>query len=167
MFRIQFSHSVMSDSLRPQHTRTAACQASLSIINSRSSLKFMSTELVMLSNCFVLCHPLLLLLSVFPKSWSFPMNWFFALSGQSIGAPDLSSVPPMIIQDWFPLGLTEIFSFQSKGLSRVFSNYTVRKHQFFGAQPSLWSNSTSIHDYWKNHRFDKMDFCLQRDVSAF
>ena len=141
MFRIQFSHSVVSDSLQPQHTRTAACQASLSIINSQSALKFMSTELVMLSNCFILCHPLLLLPSIFPKSWSFPMNWFFTLSGQSIGGPDSASVSPMIIQDWFPLGLTEIISFQSKGLSRVFSNYTVRKHQFFGAQPSLWSNS--------------------------
>ena len=58
-------------------------------------------------------------------------------------------------------------SLQSKGLSRVFSNTTVQKHQFFGAQASLWSNSHIVHDYWKNHNFDYMDFCLQSDVLLF
>ena len=106
-------------------------------------------------------------LKSFPASGSFSMSEFFTSNGQSIGASASPSVLPVKIQGWFPLGLTVLISLLPKGLSRVFSNTTVRKHQFFGAQPSLWSNSTSIHDYWKNHRFDKMDFCLQRDVSAF
>ena len=69
----------------------------------------------------------------------FPMNQLFIPGGQSIGAS--ASVLRMNIQDWFPLGLTGLISLQSKGLSRVFSSTTVRKHQFFGAQPSLWSDS--------------------------
>ena len=76
----------------------------------------------------------------FPASGSFPMNWLFASGGQSIGVSASASVLPMNIQEWFPLGLTSLISLQSKGLSRVFSNTTVQKHQFFGAQPSLWSN---------------------------
>ena len=75
----------------------------------------------------------------FPISGSFPMSQFFASGGQSIGAS--ASVLPMSVQDWSPLGLTGWISLQSKGLSRVFSNNTVQKHQFFGVQPSLWSNS--------------------------
>ena len=66
----------------------------------------------------------------FPASGSFPMNWLFASSGQSIGAS--ASVLPMNIQGWFSLGLTNLMCFQSKELSRVFSNITVQKHQFFG-----------------------------------
>ena len=69
------------------------------------------------------------------------MSWFFPSGGQSIGASASSSVLPMNIQDWFPLGWTGLISFQSKGLSRIFTNMTVQKHQFFGAQPSPWSNS--------------------------
>ena len=78
-------------------------------------------------------------LQSFPASGSFQMSQFFASGGQSIGAS--ASVLPMNIQDWFPLGWTGWISLQSKGLARVFSNTTVQKHQFFGAQPSLWSNS--------------------------
>ena len=92
----------------------------------------------------------------FPTSGSFPMSQFFASGGQSIGASVSVSVLPMNIREWFPLGLTGLI-FQSKGLSRVFSNTTVQKHQFFGTQLSFWSNShihDSIHDYWKNHSFD-------------
>ena len=73
-----------------------------------------------------------------PASESFPMSQLFASGSQSIGAS--SSVLPMNIQDWFPLGLPGWISLQSKGLSRVFSNTTVQKHQFFSTQPSLWSN---------------------------
>ena len=76
------------------------------------------------------------------------MVWLFTLGGQSIGASALASVPPMDIQDWYPLGLTGLISLQSKRLSRVFSNTTVQKHQFFGTQPSLLSNS-HIHTWWK------------------
>ena len=75
-----------------------------------------------------------------PASVYFPMSQLFESGGQSIGASVLLSVLPMNIQDWFPLGLTGLIFLQSKGLSRVFSNTTVQKHQFFGAQLSLWSN---------------------------
>ena len=71
----------------------------------------------------------------------FPVSQFFAWGGQNFGTLASASVPPMNIQDWFPLGLTGSISLHSKGLSTVFSNITVQKHQFFGVQPSLWSNS--------------------------
>ena len=77
----------------------------------------------------------------FPASGSFKMSQFFASDGQSIGVSASASVLPINIQGWFPLGLTGWISLLSKGLSRVFSNTTVWKHQFFGAQPSLRSNS--------------------------
>ena len=80
-------------------------------------------------------------LQSFPASGSFPVSQFFASGSQSIGVSATASVLPMNIQDWFPLGLTGLISLQSKGFSRVFSNTTVQKQQFFGIQPSLWSNS--------------------------
>ena len=119
---------------------TAACQASLSITNSRSLLKLKSIESVMLSNYLILCHPLLPP-SIFPASGPSLTSCLFTSGGQSTGASASASVLPMNIQNWFPLGLTGWISLQSKGLSRVFSNTTVQKHQFFSAQPSLWSNS--------------------------
>ena len=76
-------------------------------------------------------------LQSFPASGSFPMNQFFASGGHSIGASASASVLPMNIQDWFPLGWTGWISLQSKGLSRVFSNTTVQKHQCFCTQLSL------------------------------
>ena len=85
------------------------------------------------SNHLILCHPLLLLPQSFPASRSFPMSQFFASGGQSTGASALASVLPMNIWGWFPLGWTGWVSLQSKGLSRVFSNTTVQKHQFFSA----------------------------------
>ena len=83
----------------------------------------------------------LLLPSILAASGSFPMSQFFASGGQSIGVPASASVLPMNTQDWSPLGCTSWISLQSKGLSRVFSNTIVQKHQFFSAQLSLWSNS--------------------------
>ena len=80
-------------------------------------------------------------LQSFPPSRSFPMSWLFASCGQSIGPSASASVLPMNIQGWFPLGLTGLISLQCKGVSRVFSGTTVQKHQVFGGQPSLWSNS--------------------------
>ena len=77
----------------------------------------------------------------FPESGSFPMSRLFASGGSSIGASASASVLPMNIQDQFPLRLTDLISLLSNEHSRVFSNTTVQKHQFFGAQPSLWSNS--------------------------
>ena len=92
-------------------------------------------------------------LQAFPASGSFPKTWLFTSGGRRIGA--LASVLPGNIQGWFPLGLSlGLISLQSKGLSRVFSNTTVQKHQFFCAQPSLWSNSHIHTYYWKNHSFD-------------
>ena len=80
-------------------------------------------------------------LQSFPASGSFPMTRPFTPGGQSIGASALAPVLPINIQGWFPLGLTGLISLQSKGLSRVFPSTKVRKHQFFGAQPCLWSDS--------------------------
>ena len=120
---------------------TAACQASLSKTNSQSLLKLMFIESVMPSNHLILCHPLLLLTSIFPSIRVFsnesvlcirrPKYWSFSFSISS------SNEHPGLISfrmDW-------LISLQSKGLSRVFSNTTVEKNQFFSAQPSLWSNS--------------------------
>ena len=117
---------------------TAAHQASLSFTISQSLLKLMSIELVMLSNHLILCHPLLLLPSIFPNIPTFLMSQLFPSGGQSFG--DSASVLPMNIQGWFSLGLTGLISLQSRGLSRVFSSTTVWKHHFFGAEPSLWLN---------------------------
>ena len=80
-------------------------------------------------------------LQSFPASGSSLMSWLFTSGGWSIGVSASASVLPMNIQGWFPLGLTGLISLQSKGLSRVFSTTTVWKHQFFGTQPSLWTNS--------------------------
>ena len=89
-----------------------------------------------------------------PASESFPQSQFFASGGQSIGVSALASVLLMNIQDWFPLGWTGWISLQCKGLSRVFSNNTVQKHQFFSTQLPLYTTLIYVHDYWKNHGFD-------------
>ena len=122
---------------------TAACQASLSFTISQNLLKLMSIELVM-----AWCHPAISssvlpfsCFKSFPASGSFPMSQLFTSGGQSIEASPSASVLPVNIQGWFPLWLTGLICLQSKGLSRVFSNMTVQKHQFFSTQPSLWSNS--------------------------
>ena len=92
-----------------------------------------------------------------PASGSFPTSQLFEIGGQSIGASASASILPMNIQGWFPLELTGLISFQSKELSRVFSSTTVQKHQFFGGQPSLWSN---FHTHrWLLHSFDYMHLC--------
>ena len=128
---VQFSRSVVSNSLQ-----THGLQHAMSITNSSSLLKLMSIVSVMPSNHLILCCPLLLLPSIFP-SRSFQMSHFFASGGQSIGVSASASVLPMNTQDQSHLGWTGWISFQSKGLSRVFSNTTVQKHKFFGAQFSL------------------------------
>ena len=116
---------------------TVAHQASLSITKSWSLLKLMSIESVMPSNHLILCRPLLLLPSIFLTSGSFQMSQLFTSDGQRIGVSASTSILSMNTQDWSPLGWTGWISLQSKGLSRVFFNTTVRKHQFFGAQLSL------------------------------
>ena len=100
-----------------------------------------SIKSVMPSSRLILCHPLLLLPPVPPRSGSFPMSQFFPSGGQSTGVSASASVLPMNTQDWSPLGWSGWISLQSKGLSRVFSNTTVQKHQFFDAQLSSQSNS--------------------------
>ena len=115
----------------------AARQASLTITNSRSLLRLMSIESVIASSHLILCHPLLLLTSNRPPppaSGSFPMSQLFTRGGQSTGVSALASVLPKNTQDWSLLEWTGWISLQSKGFSRVFSNTTVQKHQFFGPQ---------------------------------
>ena len=116
---------------------TAACQASLSITNSRSLPKLMSTESVMPSNHLNLCHPILLLPSIFPLIRVFSNESALHIRWPKYCSFSFTSVLPMNTQDWSPLGWTGWISLQSKGLSRLFSNTTVQKHQFFGTQLSL------------------------------
>ena len=134
-FSVQFSHSVVSDSLRPPWTE--AHQASLYITNLQSPPKPMSIK----SWCHPTTSPSVIPFSScpqsFPASGSFQMSQLFASGGQSIGVSASTSILPMNNQDWFPLGWTGWISWQSKGLLRVFSSTTVQKHHFFGAQVSL------------------------------
>ena len=134
-----FSRLVVSNSLRHRglhHTRfpcpspsPRACSNSCPL--SQWCHATISSSVVPFSSC----------LQSFPASGSFPKSQLFTSGGQGIGVSASPSVLPMNIQDWFPLGLTSLISLQSKGLSKVFSNTTVQKHQFFGPQPSLWSYS--------------------------
>ena len=162
---VQFSHSVVSDSLWHhglQNTRLpcpsptpGAC--TISSPSSQWCHPTIASSVVPFSSC----------LQSFPASGSFPMSQFFASGGQSIGISASASVLPMNIQDWFSLGQTGWISLQSKGLSRVFSNTTVQKYQLFSVQLSLQSNSHiwkvkrnqraswwKWKDIWKNHSFD-------------
>ena len=162
---VQFSHSVMSDSLQThglQHARPPCPLPTPGIYSNSCPLSrwchpTISSSVVPFSSCpqslaasesyeSTLCMR-------WPKYWSF----------------SFSIILPKNTQDWSPLEWTCWISLQSKWLSRVFSNTTVQKHQFFRAQPSLRFNS-QIHtwlDYWKNHSFDYMDLCWQSNVSAF
>ena len=139
-YSVQFSRSVVSDSLRPLWI--AARQASLSITNSQSSLRLTSIESVMPSSHLILgCVPCSSCPQSLPASESFPMSQLFAWGGQSTEASALASFLPKKSQGWSPSEWTGWISLQSKGLSRVFSNTTVQTHQSFGTQPSSQSNS--------------------------
>ena len=132
---VQFSRSVMSDSLRThelQHARPA-CPSPTPGVYPDSCPLSRWCHLTILSSII----PFFSCLQSFPTSGSFQMSQLFASGGQSIGASASASVFPINIQDWFPLGWTGWISLQSKGLSRVLSNTTVQKHQFFGTQFSL------------------------------
>ena len=139
---VQFSHSVMSNSLRPhelQHARPLCPSPTPGVHpNSCPSSRWchpaISSSVVPFSSC-----P-----QSFPAFGSFPMSHLFASGGQSIGVSASASVLPLNTQDWSPLEWTGWISLQSKGLSRVFSNTTVPKHQFFSAQLSSQSNSQSL-----------------------
>ena len=123
---------------------TAACQASLSLTISWSLPKFMFIASVMPSSPLILWHPLVFLSSIFPSIRGFLMNQFFVSGGQSIGVSASASVLPVNIQCWSPLILTGLISLLSQGLSGVFSSTMVRRYQFFGVLPSLWSSSQTI-----------------------
>ena len=138
---IQFSSESLSRVWLFEIPWIAACQAYLSITNSRSSPRLRSIESVMPSSHLILCHPLLLLPPIPPSIRVFSSESTLHLGGQSIGVSALASFLPKNTQDWSPLEWTGWISLQSKGLSRVFSNTTVEKHQFFGAQLSSQSNS--------------------------
>ena len=135
---VQFSLSVMSGSLRPHglpHIRLP-CPSPTPRVYSNSYSLTQWYHLTISSSVIPFPH-----LQSFPASGSFQMSQFFASGGQSIGLSASTSVLPMNIQDRFPLGWTGLISLLSNGLSRVFSNPTVQKHQFFSAKPSLQSNS--------------------------
>ena len=136
---VQFSRSVVSDSLRPhglQHARLPCPSPTSWAYSNSCPLSWWCHPTISSSVVSFSSH-----LQSFPASGSFPMSQFFASGGQSIGVSASESVLPMNIEDWSPLGWTGWISLQSKGLSRVFSSTTVQKHQFFGAQLSLYSNS--------------------------
>jgi len=142
---VQFSYSEVFSSWRPHGLQ--------SIINWQILLKLVSIELVMLSNNLILFHPVLFPPLIFPSIRVFHKSQFGTSGSQNIRASAL----PVDIQYWVPLGWTGLISLQSKGLSRVFSNTTVQKHQIFGTQylSFLYSPAlTLIHGYWKIHRFD-------------
>ena len=135
---VQFSHSVMSDFVSPW---TTAWQASLSITNSWSLLKLMSIKSAVPFSHLILCRPLLLLPPIPPSIRVFSNESTLRVRWPKYWSSALASFLPKNTQDWSPLEWTGWISLQSKGLSRVFSNTTVQKHQFFGAQPSSQSNS--------------------------
>ena len=148
---VQFSHSVVSDSAphESQHARPPSPSPTPGVhSDSRPSSQWcrpaISSSVVPFSSC-----PQSL-----PTSESFPMSQLFTWGGQSTGVSALASVLPKNTQDWFLLGWTGWISFQSKGPSRVFSNTTVQKHQFFSAQLSSQSNSHIHKWHWKNHSLD-------------
>ena len=136
---VKFSHSVVSDSLwphEPQHVRPPCPTSTPGVYPNSCPLSqwchaTTSSSVVPFSTC-----P-----QSFPASGSFPMSQLFSSGGQNFGVSPSASVLPMNTWDWFPLGWTGYISLQFKGLSSVFSNTTVQKHPFFGAQLSLYSNS--------------------------
>ena len=139
---VQFSRSVVSDSLWPP---------------ARQTHEFTQTHVHWVRDAIQPSHPVIPFsscLQSFPASESFPMSQLFTWGDQSIGVSALASVLPTTTQDWSPLEWTGWISLQAKGLSRVFSNTTVQKHQFFGAQLSSQSNSHIHTCHWKNHSLD-------------
>ena len=142
-------HQVISDSAT---TWTAACQVSLSLTIPRCLPKFMSIASVMSSNHLILCHPLLLLRSIFPSIMAFSNELVVPSGGQSIGASASASasVLSMNTQHQFPLGFTSLISLLSKGLSRVFSSITVQIVSSSALSLLYGPTFTLIYDYWRN-----------------
>ena len=162
---VQFSHSVVSDSLRPhesQHARPPCPSPTPGVHpNSCASSRWCHPAISSSVVPFSFCPQSL------PASETFLMSQLFSWGGQSTGVSALASFLLKKSQGWSPSEWTGWISLQSKGFSRVFSNTTVQKHQFFGAQPSSQSNSHVHHDHRKNHSLDYTDLCWQSNVSAF
>ena len=148
---VQFSYSVVSDCLWPHRLQ----HARLPCPSPRVCSELMSIELMMPFNRLILSLPLLLLaFNLSQHQGLSQLSRLFLSGGQSIRVSASALVLPMVIQGWFPIGLTGLISLQSKGLSRVFCSTTILKHQSFSAQPCSWSNS-HIHIWLlENHCFD-------------
>ena len=155
----------MSDSLPPhglQHTRPPCPSPTPGVYSNSCPLSrwchpTISSSVILFFSC----------LQSFPASGSFPVSQLFTSDGHSIGVSASASVLPVNIQDWSPLGWTGWISLQSKGLSRVFSNTTVQKHQFFNTQLSLWPNS-HIHTWLlEKPKLWLHGLCWQSNVSTF
>ena len=155
----------MSDSLPPhglQHTRPPCPSPTPGVYSNSCPLSrwchpTISSSVILFFSC----------LQSFPASGSFPVSQLFTSDGHSIGVSASASVLPVNIQDWSPLGWTGWISLQSKGLSRVFSNTTVQKHQFFSTQLSLWPNS-HIHTWLlEKPKLWLHGLCWQSNVSTF
>ena len=139
VWSVQFSHTVVSDSLRPhglQYTRPPCPSWTPGVYSNSCPLSRWCHPTISSSVVPFSYH-----LQYLPATGSFPLSQFFISGGQSIGVSALASFLPVNIQGWFPLGWTGWISLQFKGISRVFSNTTVQKHQFFSTQLSLLSNS--------------------------
>ena len=153
----------MSDSLRShesQHSRPPSPSPSPRPCSNSCPLSYWchptnSSSVIPFSSC----------LQSFSASESFLLSWPFLSGRQNIEAS--ASVVPINIQGWFPFGLTCLISLQSKGLSKVFSDTTIQKHQFLVLSLLYGSTLISIHDYWKNHSLDYIDLHWQSNVSAF
>ena len=149
---VQFSSSFVSNSLWPhglQHTRPPCLSPTPGVYSNSCPLSqwchpTISFCVILFSSC----------LQSFPASRSFQMSQLFVSGGQSIGVSTSTSVLPMKTQDWSPLGLTGLISLQSKGLSKVFTNITVQKHQFLVLSFLYSPTFRSIHGYWKHRSFD-------------
>ena len=157
--------SVVFNSLQPhrlQHVRLPCPSLTLRVYSNSCPLNWWCHSIISSSvNPFSSC------LQSFPASRSFPMNKLFTSGGQSIGASASVTVLPVNIQDWFPLGWTGWISLQSKRLSRVFSNTTVKIINSLVLSFLYSPLFAFIHDYWKNHSFDETDLCWQSTVSDF
>ena len=157
MYSIQFSRSVVSDSLQPngpQHARPPCPSPTPGVYRNSCPLSrwchpTISSSVVPFSSC----------LQSFPTSGSFPMSWLFASGGQSIGASASASVLPMNIQSWFPLGWTGWISLQSQWLSRVSSTPQFESINCVALSLLYGPTLTSVSDYWKNHGFNDTDLC--------
>ena len=137
------------------------------ITNSWSLLKLKSIKSVMPCNHLILCRPLLLLPSILPNIQVFSNESVLCIRWPKYWSFTFSISPSSEYSGLISLQLTSLISMQSKGLSRVFSNITDQKHQFLAPRFLYSPTLTSIHDYWKNHSFDQMDFWWQSIVSAF